>query len=95
MQVEKVLVSKRDPAKLSATERNLLRHCFGDDVILERTEIDNDSGVDLLNLEHPIVLPLTMKTKWAWLLLAAPRGRPDASVIVRMPDGFQLGLLPA
>ena len=121
MQVEKVLVSRREPASLSAVEWNLLRHCFGDDVILERTEVGHTDKVALFNLRHPVVLPMTMETKWGGLYLkrqtetntdeeeAATPGpkkpvippklvktvRPEDPLIILMPDGFRMALVPA
>ena len=94
VQVKTVLVSQRDPATLSRVKWNLLRHFFGDDVILERTEIGVKDKNVLSALERPIVLPMTAEVRWSWFL-CSKKSRPETAILIRMPDGFQMGLLPA
>lgn len=82
--MQKVLISRRNPEELTETQNELLRHCFGNDVGFERTELGAEDGDAISRLTLPVVLPL-----WEGV-----KRRGSNAIVVRWPDGLLVEFVP-
>jgi len=87
-----VLVSKREPSSLTDGQLKTLRHIYGFDVTLVRTELGEENADILRRLEYHIVMPITDDMRIADICAAL--GSMENAVAIRKPDGPCIVVVP-